>query len=63
MSGGAVTPYAELLAHHALVQALPGVIPMVVLVGTFVGIVVVDRRKHRRDRDAGPGQDGADSNG
>ncbi|MCU1693612.1 MAG: hypothetical protein JWM64_2703 [Frankiales bacterium] len=41
--------YADLLAHHALVQALPGVIPMVVLVSVFVGIVVADRRKHRGD--------------
>ncbi len=56
------TPYADLLAHHALVEALPAVIPMVVLVGVFVGIVVADRRKHRGGAGAdAESPDGADS--
>ena len=38
------------LAHHPLVQALPAVVPMVVLVGAFAGIVVADRRRTRRAR-------------
>ena len=44
-----------LLAHHPVVEALPAVIPMVVVVLAFAGIVVADRRRTRRER-AGQGQ-------
>ena len=39
---------AVVLAHHPVVEALPAVVPMVVLVGAFAGIVVADRRGSRR---------------
>ncbi|MCW2777343.1 MAG: hypothetical protein JWN17_1068 [Frankiales bacterium] len=55
--------YAELLAHHSLVMALPGVIPMCVLVGVFVFIVVSDRRRGRREEQDGLAQDGGTQDG
>ncbi len=36
------------LAHHPVVEALPAVVPMVIIVLAFVGIVVSDRRRSRR---------------
>ena len=37
------------LAHHPIVEALPAVVPMVILVGAFAAIVVADRRRARRE--------------
>lgn len=51
-----MTPYAVVLAHHPFVEALPAVVPMVVLVGAFTAIVVADRRRSRREDDEEPGQ-------
>ncbi|MCW2606106.1 MAG: hypothetical protein JWO60_799 [Frankiales bacterium] len=50
-----MTGYDAVLAHHALVETLPAVIPMVVLVGAFSAIVVADRRRSRREDESGPG--------
>lgn len=44
----ALTGDAVVLAHHPVVEALPAVVPMVVLVGAFAGVVVADRRRSRR---------------
>lgn len=44
-----MSPYADVLAHHSLVLALPAVVPMVLLSGAFAAIVVADRRKARRE--------------
>ncbi len=52
---GDVTGYATLLAHHSLVQALPALVPMVLLVGVFAAIVLADRRRGRRSRQKGSG--------
>lgn len=49
-----MTPYAVVLAHHPIVDALPALIPMVVLVGAFGAVVVADRRRSRREGDAEP---------
>ena len=44
-----MTPYALLLAHHPVVEALPAVIPVAVLVGVFGAVVAGDRRRSRRE--------------
>ena len=54
MSTGA----AALLAHHPLVEALPAVVPMVLVVGAFAAVVVSDRRRTRRE--AARGEERAD---
>ena len=44
-----MTAAREILAHHALLTAIPVFVPVVVLGAVFAVIVVVDRRRARDD--------------
>lgn len=46
-----MTPAGEqLLAHHALVAAIPAVVPAIVIVGVVLYIARKDRRDEREER-------------